>query len=81
MSQQVRTGAARRREADRWVAPFFKQYWKALALALVLGVATFGFASGLMVTSGFKAMSRPLGSVKVSTAPPSRKFRFSRYMS
>lgn len=39
--------------ADRWVAPFFKQYWKALALALFLGVATFGFASGLMVTSGF----------------------------
>ena len=39
--------------ADRWVAPFFKRYWKALALALFLGVATFGFASGLMVTSGF----------------------------
>lgn len=41
------------READRWVAPFFKRYWKALALALFLGVATFGFASGLMVTSGY----------------------------
>ena len=41
------------RQADRWVMPFFKRYWKALALALFLGVATFGFASGLMVTSGF----------------------------
>lgn len=41
------------RRPDRWVVPFFKRYWKALALALFLGVATFGFASGLMVTSGF----------------------------
>lgn len=40
-------------KTDRWVAPFFKRYWTALALALFLGVATFFFASGLMVTSGF----------------------------
>ncbi len=39
--------------SDRWVRPFFKQYRKALALALFLGVATFGFASGLMFTSGY----------------------------
>ncbi|HIW77191.1 MULTISPECIES: thiol reductant ABC exporter subunit CydC [Gordonibacter] len=42
-----------KRETDRWVRPFFKRYRKALALALVLGVATFAFASGLMVTSGY----------------------------
>lgn len=38
---------------DRWVVPYFKQYKRALALALVLGVATFGFASALMFTSGY----------------------------
>ena len=71
MSRQVRTGAARRREADRWVVPFFKQYWKALALALVLGVATFGFASGLMVTSGFliSAAAEMPGSILMIHAP------------
>ena len=45
--------ARNRRQPDRWVRPFFKQYRKALALALALGVATFGFASGLMFTSGY----------------------------
>ena len=45
--------ARSRRQPDRWVRPFFKQYRKALALALALGVATFGFASGLMFTSGY----------------------------
>lgn len=43
----------RRVERDRWVRPFFKQYRKALAVALALGVATFCFASGLMFTSGY----------------------------
>ena len=38
---------------DRWVRPFFLRYRKALALALALGVATFCFASALMVTSGY----------------------------
>ena len=38
---------------DRWVMPFFLRYRKALALALALGVATFCFASALMVTSGY----------------------------
>lgn len=42
-----------KRRPDRWVLPFFKQYRAALALALVLGVATFAFSSGLMFTSGF----------------------------
>ena len=39
-----------RSKRDRWVKPFFKQYRKALAVALALGVATFCFASGLMFT-------------------------------
>lgn len=39
--------------ADRWVKPFFKQYRGALVLALLLGVATFAFASALMFTSGY----------------------------
>lgn len=43
-------GALRR---DAWVKPFFFRYRKALALALVLGLLTFGFASALMVTSGY----------------------------
>lgn len=38
---------------DVWVKPFFLRYRKALALALLLGVLTFGFASALMVTSGY----------------------------
>lgn len=43
-------GALRR---DTWVKPFFFRYRKALALALLLGLMTFGFASALMVTSGY----------------------------
>ena len=43
-------GALRR---DAWVKPFFFRYRKALALALALGLLTFGFASALMVTSGY----------------------------
>ncbi|BAK45165.1 thiol reductant ABC exporter subunit CydC [Eggerthella sp. YY7918] len=43
----------KQKSPDRWVKPFFKQYRTALAVALCLGVATFGFASGLMFTSGF----------------------------
>lgn len=38
---------------DRWVKPFFKQYRRALALALILGLATFVFAGALMFTSGY----------------------------
>lgn len=38
---------------DRWVKPFFKQYKRALALALFLGLLTFIFAAGLMFTSGY----------------------------
>lgn len=38
---------------DRWVKPFFKQYKRALALALLLGLLTFIFAAGLMFTSGY----------------------------
>lgn len=38
---------------DRWVKPFFKQYRRALVLALVLGLATFVFAGALMFTSGY----------------------------
>lgn len=38
---------------DRWVKPFFKQYRRVLALALVLGLIAFAFASGLMFTSGY----------------------------
>lgn len=40
-------------KADRWVKPFFKQYRRALVLALVLGLATFVFAGALMFTSGY----------------------------
>ena len=38
---------------DAWVKPFFFRYRKALALALFLGLLTFGFASALMFTSGY----------------------------
>lgn len=38
---------------DQWVKPFFKQYKKALALALFLGVITFVFAAGLMFDAGY----------------------------
>ena len=38
---------------DQWVKPFFKQYKRALALALFLGLLTFVFAAGLMFTSGY----------------------------
>lgn len=40
-------------ERDRWVKPFFRQYRRALVLALVLGLATFVFAGALMFTSGY----------------------------
>ena len=53
-ANQPATGEPTRRSGrDRWVRPFFKQYRKALAVALALGVATFCFASGLMFTSGY----------------------------
>ena len=38
---------------DAWVKPFFLRYRKALAMALLLGLLTFTFASALMVTSGY----------------------------
>lgn len=45
---------------DTWIKPFFKQYRRALALALVLGVATFVFAAALMFTSGYLISGAPL---------------------
>ena len=42
-----------RRQKDRWVLPFFKQYRGALLLALFLGVLTFAFASALMFNAGY----------------------------
>lgn len=38
---------------DTWVKPFFRQYKKSLALALVLGLLSFSFAAALMFTSGY----------------------------
>lgn len=38
---------------DAWVKPFFFRYRRALAMALLLGLLTFVFASALMVTSGY----------------------------
>ncbi|EGJ27212.1 thiol reductant ABC exporter subunit CydC [Streptococcus porcinus] len=40
-------------EKDQWVKPYFKHYWKALVLALILGFLTFFSASALMFNSGF----------------------------
>lgn len=40
-------------EGDQWVKPYFKHYWKALVLALILGFLTFFSASALMFNSGF----------------------------
>lgn len=45
---------------DTWVKPFFKQYRKALFLALALGTATFAFAAALMFTSGYLISGAPL---------------------
>ncbi|MEE0844675.1 MAG: thiol reductant ABC exporter subunit CydC [Eggerthellaceae bacterium] len=45
---------------DSWVKPFFKQYRRALALALALGIATFVFAAALMFTSGYLISGAPL---------------------
>ncbi len=45
---------------DTWVKPFFKQYRRALLLALALGVATFVFAAALMFTSGYLISGAPL---------------------
>ncbi len=45
---------------DTWIKPFFKQYRRALALALVLGIATFAFAAALMFTSGYLISGAPL---------------------
>lgn len=50
MRDESLAGVMRR---DTWVKPFFFRYRKALALALLLGLLTFGFASALMVTSGY----------------------------
>lgn len=45
---------------DTWIKPFFKQYRRALGLALALGVATFSFAAALMFTSGYLISGAPL---------------------
>ncbi|MGI6535877.1 MAG: thiol reductant ABC exporter subunit CydC [Eggerthellaceae bacterium] len=44
---------ARTRTRDRWVRPYFAKYRKPLALALVLGLATFACSALLMFTSGY----------------------------
>lgn len=55
---------------DTWVKPFFKQYRRALLLALALGVATFVFAAALMFTSGYLISGAPLvASVLVLNVP------------
>ena len=57
-------GTSSRREAllrrDTWIKPFFKQYRRALLLALALGVATLVFAAALMFTSGYLISGAPL---------------------
>lgn len=45
---------------DTWIKPFFKQYRRALLLALALGIATFAFAAALMFTSGYLISGAPL---------------------
>ena len=45
---------------DTWIKPFFKQYRRALLLALALGLATFVFAAALMFTSGYLISGAPL---------------------
>lgn len=44
---------ARTRPRDRWVRPYLTKYRKPLALALVLGLATFACSALLMFTSGY----------------------------
>lgn len=44
---------------DTWIKPFFKQYRRALLLALALGLATFVFAAALMFTSGYLISGAP----------------------
>ncbi len=41
------------KQRDQWVRPFFWRYKGAMALALILGIFTFVFASGLMFDSGY----------------------------
>ena len=57
-------GTSSRREPllrrDTWIKPFFRQYRRALLLALALGVATFVFAAALMFTSGYLISGAPL---------------------
>ena len=48
-----RSRATTKEGVKRWITPFFKQYRGALALALLLGVLVFIFASALMFTSGY----------------------------
>lgn len=38
---------------DSWVKPYFSYYKKSLLLALILGVASIGFAAALMFTAGW----------------------------
>ena len=38
---------------DTWVKPFFRRYWRVLALALLLGLVAAAFAGALMFTSGY----------------------------
>ncbi|MDR1088941.1 MAG: thiol reductant ABC exporter subunit CydC [Coriobacteriales bacterium] len=52
-SPRAKAGSRAGRRGDRWIRPFFKQYRGALILALLLGVATYVFASALMFSSGY----------------------------
>lgn len=57
-SDSVRRAPLWRR--DTWIKPFFKQYRRALLLALALGLATFVLAAALMFTSGYLISGAPL---------------------
>lgn len=48
-----RTAALHTWKTDVWVKPFFRQYRKVLATALLLGLVAFLCAGGLMFTSGY----------------------------
>lgn len=56
----MKSSSRRLQARDTWIKPFFKQYRKALALALALGIATFVFAAALMFTSGYLISGAPL---------------------
>lgn len=46
-------GAVHAMRHDSWVRPFLRDHWKMLALAVLLSVSAFVFASALMFVSGY----------------------------